>query len=63
MEFGIIQWLVASTIFFVVPFWRICKRAGFQPGLSFLALIPGGMLILLWVIAFAKWSAFPEEKK
>jgi hypothetical protein len=62
-EFAILQWLIASTIFFVVPFWRICKRAGFKPGLSLLSLIPGGILVLLWIIAFAKWPSSPEEKK
>jgi hypothetical protein len=54
-EFGIIQWLAVSAILFVVPFWRIAKRAGFKPGFAFLALVPGGILVLLWVIAFAKW--------
>ena len=62
-EFGIIQWLIASIIFFVVPLWRICKRAGLKPGLSLLALIPGGILVLLWVLAFARWPGLPEEKK
>ena len=62
-EFGILPWLIASAIFFVVPFWKIFARAGFKPAFSLLALIPGGILILLWVIAFAKWPAFTEEKK
>jgi hypothetical protein len=62
-EFAVIQWLIASAIFFVVPFWRICKRTGLKPGLSLLTLIPGGILILLWVVAFAKWPAAMEEKK
>lgn len=62
-EFAILQWLIVSALFFVVPFWKICKRAGFKPGLSFIALIPGGILVLLWVMAFAKWPAVPEEKK
>jgi hypothetical protein len=61
-ELGIIQWVIAAAIFFVVPFWRICGRAGFKPAFSFLALVPGGILILLWVIAFAKWPAFAAEK-
>jgi hypothetical protein len=62
-EIGIIQWLIAATIFFVVPFWKIIKRAGLKPALALLALVPGGMLVLLWVIAFAKWPAFIQEKK
>ena len=59
-EFAILQWLIASTIFFVVPFWRICRRAGLKPALSLLTLIPGGILVLLWVIAFARWPAMRE---
>jgi len=62
-EIGIIQWLIAATIFFVVPFWKIIKRAGLKPALALLALVPGGMLVLLWVIAFAKRPAFIQEKK
>ncbi len=54
-EFAILQWLIVSTLFFVVPFWRIFGRAGFKPALSWIALIPGGILILLWILAFAKW--------
>ncbi|SFW14198.1 hypothetical protein [Nitrosovibrio sp. Nv17] len=59
-ELGMLPWLIVSAIFFVIPFWRIFKRTGFKPGLAFVALIPGGILILLWVVAFAKWPAHPE---
>ncbi|PTR09063.1 hypothetical protein C8R32_104142 [Nitrosospira sp. Nsp5] len=62
-DFEIVPWLIGAAIFIVVPFWRIFARAGFKPVFSLLALIPGGILILLWVIAFAKWPAFTEEKK
>lgn len=61
-ELAILQWLIVSALFFVVPFWRICARAGFKPGLSLIALIPGGILVLLWVIAFAKWPASTETE-
>jgi hypothetical protein len=61
-EFGVLQWLVASTIFFVVPFWRIHKRAGFKPELALFALVPGGVLILLLVIAFVDWPVLTEKK-
>jgi hypothetical protein len=64
-EFAILQWLIVSALFFVLPFWRICARAGFKPTLSLIALIPGGILILLWIVAFAKWpqSSDVEIKK
>lgn len=62
-KFGILPWLIVSAIFFVVPFWKIFARAGFKPAFSLLALIPGGILILLWVVAFAKWPAYTETKE
>lgn len=62
-DFEILPWLIGVTILVVVPFWKIFARAGFKPVFSLLALIPGGILILLWVVAFAKWPAFTEKKK
>ncbi|MDE2367127.1 MAG: hypothetical protein KGM95_09365 [Betaproteobacteria bacterium] len=62
-ESTIIQWLIAVAILFVVPFWRIFKRAGFKPAVAVVALVPGGIVVLLWVIALAKWPAFTQEKK
>jgi hypothetical protein len=42
----------------IVPFWFICKRAGFSPWLSFICLVPTvGLLILLYVLAFAEWPS------
>ncbi len=62
-EFEIVQWLIGIAILFIVPLWRIFKRVGFKPVLALLALVPGGIMVLLWVIAFAKWPAFTQEKK
>jgi hypothetical protein len=50
--------LVAMAII-IVPFWFICKKAGFSPWLSFLNLIPLGNLVLIYVIAFAEWKVTP----
>ena len=50
-------WLVA-LILVVVPLWRICGRAGFNPALSLLAAIPLlGLLIVAAVLGFAPWPA------
>lgn len=44
----------------MVPCWFICKKAGFSPWLSLLCLIPSfGLLILLYVLAFAEWKVGP----
>lgn len=59
----IIPWVISFAVFFVVPFWKLFKRTGFKPVFSLIALIPGGVLLLLWVVAFAKWPAFAEKTK
>jgi hypothetical protein len=59
----IIPWVISFAVFFVVPFWKLFKRTGFKPVFSIIALIPGGVVLLLWVVAFAKWPAFAEKKK
>ena len=43
----------------VIPFWFICKKAGFSPWLSLLNIIPLGNLILIYVLAFAEWKVAP----
>lgn len=62
-ESQIIPWAITSAILLVVPFWRLYKRTGFKPVFSLIALVPGGIVVLLWVVAFAKWPAFAEGKK
>jgi hypothetical protein len=43
-------------IIIIVPFWLICKKAGFSPWLSLINVIPLGNLILIYVLAFAEWK-------
>ncbi len=43
----------------IVPFWFICKKAGFSPWLSLLNVVPFGNLILIYVLAFADWKVVP----
>ena len=47
-----------ATVLFVIPLWKICKRAGFHPALSLIAGVPLlGILIVGAVLAFAEWPA------
>ena len=62
-DLGLVPWLISFAVFFVFPFWKILDRVGFKPTFSLVALIPGGVLVLLWVIALAKWPALPGVKK
>ena len=48
------------SFIYVIPFWRILKRTGFQPAFSFLALIPVVKLVALYYFAFSEW---PNESK
>ncbi len=43
----------------IIPFWFICKKAGFSPWLSLLNIVPLGNLILIYVLAFAQWKVMP----
>jgi hypothetical protein len=53
--------LVALAVF-IVPFWFICKKAGFSPWLSLLNIVPMGNLILIYVLAFADWKVMPTPQ-
>lgn len=45
------------TAVIVPPFWMIFKKAGFQPILSLLMLVPIVNLAMLYVVAFSKWQS------
>lgn len=54
---ALLQALLA-TVLFVLPLWKICKRAGFHPALSLIAIVPLlGILIVGAILAFAEWPA------
>jgi len=47
----------------IIPLWVICKKAGLSPWLSLIVLFPGfGILILLYVLAFAEWKVAPAAQ-
>ena len=46
----------------IIPFWFICKKAGFSPWLSLLNAIPLGNLILIYVLAFSDWQVVPAPQ-
>ncbi|MES2323064.1 MAG: hypothetical protein V4633_12440 [Pseudomonadota bacterium] len=42
----------------IIPLWRICARAGFQPAMSLVAAIPFvGLLVVAAILAFGNWPA------
>lgn len=54
--FGGFFWPVAAIVA-IIPFWRICDRAGLSPWLSLLLLIPLANLIFVYYVAFAEWPS------
>ena len=52
--------VILFSFIYVIPFWRILKRTGFNPALSLLAIIPLVKLIALYYFAFSDW---PNENK
>ncbi|MFZ0303453.1 MAG: hypothetical protein WAL75_12235 [Terracidiphilus sp.] len=54
MVFGLI-----CVAIIIIPFWFICKKAGFSPWLALLNIIPLGNLVLIYVLAFAEWKVAP----
>jgi hypothetical protein len=46
----------------IVPFWFICKKAGFSPWLSLLNIVPMGGIVLWYVLAFSEWKVVPAPQ-
>jgi O-antigen ligase len=54
----IVGCLVVAAAFFLVPVWRIHKRAGLLPALSLLILVPfAGVVVSSLILAFSRWPA------
>ena len=49
-------WLVGAIVV-IIPFWRLCQRAGYSPWLSLLMALPLVNLIFLYVLAFSNWPS------
>jgi hypothetical protein len=54
--------IVVGLAIVILPFWFICKKAGFSPWLSLINIIPLGNLVLIYVLAFADWKVVPAPQ-
>ncbi|MCW8193924.1 DUF805 domain-containing protein [Proteobacteria bacterium 005FR1] len=54
---GGIIWMLLMSIIVVVPFWKICSKAGYSGWWSLLILVPLANLGLLYFLGFADWPA------
>ena len=52
---------VLGALLTVIPFWKICSKAGFAGALSLLMLIPVANIILPFYLAFAQWPVLEGE--
>ncbi len=50
------------SLLIVPPFWIILKKAGFQPALSLLMLVPPVNVVLLYIVAFSEWKTSPAQR-
>jgi len=60
MHLLIVAFLIAPiTVVVLPPFWVIFRKAGFQPILSVLMMVPLVNLAMLYFVAFSEWKASP----
>ena len=56
-------WGLILLVLVIVPLWRICRRAGFSPALSLLAIIPVlGFVIVAAILGFAEWPSIKNRQ-
>jgi len=50
-------WMIVMMILVVVPFWKICVKAGYSGWFSLLILLPLINLVFLYFLAFSEWPS------
>jgi hypothetical protein len=61
-EYLVILFIVIIPIVItVIPYWKICTKAGFPGPLSLLMLVPIANIILLFYLAFADWPSLHQR--
>ncbi len=53
--------ILVMNVLIIWGLWRVLDRAGLQGPLALLALIPGGILVCLCILAFSAWNVRPRE--
>lgn len=53
---------IAVVAILIIPFWKIFKRAGFNPFLSMIGFVPVvGLFLLVVVLALCEWPIHTKE--
>ena len=59
--FELVAWLIIATLI-IIPAWRILRKAGFIPALSFVLIVPIlGWFCITIVLAFVPWPALKRR--
>lgn len=58
--FLVIAAVLLGMLLTVLPFWKICTKAGFPGPLALLMLVPFANVILPFYIAFADWPVLRQ---
>jgi len=53
----VLFFVMLGALLTVIPFWKICSKAGFPGPLALLMLVPIANIVLPFYIAFAEWPA------
>lgn len=61
---GFIEFFVVMIVLavFVIPFWCIFSKAGFNGALSLLMLFPFLNVVMIFFLAFAEWPALRDKQ-
>jgi len=43
------------TVLTAIPAWRLFERTGMSRWWTLLSVVPLGMIIILWVVAYCRW--------
>jgi energy-converting hydrogenase Eha subunit B len=54
--FGFLGGLIFGALL-VMPFWRICIKAGYAGALSLLVLVPIVNIVFVYFLAFSDWPS------
>ena len=57
----VLLFIALILAFAVFLFWRILTKAGLPGPLGLLAIIPLGAVVLLCILAFARWNVVPVQ--
>jgi energy-converting hydrogenase Eha subunit B len=54
--FGFLGGLIVGALL-VIPFWRICIKAGYAGALGLLVLVPIANIVFVYFLAFSEWPS------